>query len=205
MFMDAFAKCTATEITFILEKLTTLDPQHNFHEQGLIALKKKLSFYPDAFYFNFTQADHHPVYHQTFVLGTNDKAYLCRGNADDLILFNQSYPLMIDRNLVLDYVRFYFAHIIGPYGPSILIDVVEDLQLREEPTPALRHALHDKIIPLSLNASLAGGGYQTRATLLVMQTLYSVFIDVAADGRIKVELGRVLADLLPVNDRALEG
>jgi hypothetical protein len=205
MFIDAFIKCSQREMTDVLARLDQHLPHHSFRLQGLMMLKKKLGFYPDAFYLDLTQADQHPTPHLGVVYGPQERFLICRGDAPALMAFNQSYPLTLDRHLVLDYIRFYFAHITGPYGRSYLIDVVEDLQLKEEPTPALRRALHDKIVPLSLNASLAEGGYQARASLLVTQTLYSVFINVTFDGAVRVELGRVLADLLPVNDRALEG
>lgn len=203
MFADAFIKCGTDEKKIILNELDYIIPNHGFLLPGLMVLKKILSFYDQSTYYEITQADQHPEKTIQIIIG-QQKFFICNGYLHDLLLFNQQYPLILDRNNILDYVRFYFAHIVGPHGLSRIIDTVDDLYLKEEPTPNLRKSLHDKIIPLALNASLAGGGYQSRGTLLIEQTIFSVFIDVDPKGYIKVELGRVLADLLPISAKILE-
>lgn len=204
MYSDPYLKCSGDETKSVLAKLDGLKPGHGFQPLGLMGLKKTLTFYKDALYYDLTQIDVYPNRTLQMVIGPAH-AWVCNGSADDLMAFNKAYPLTLDRTLCLDYIRFYFKHVVGPRGLSFVIDTVEDLRLKEEPTPALRRTLHDKIIPLTLNASLSGGGYQARGTLMVEQTLFSTFIDVRMNGHITVELGRVLADLLPVSNQALEG
>lgn len=205
MFTDPYIKCGNDEIQMVLARLSS-DPSHahGFQPAGLMVLKKQLGFYKDAVYYDLTQVDIHPVQTAQYVVGPTS-VFLCDGSNDHLMNLNAAYPLVLDRTNILEYIRFYFRHVTGPHGLSTIIDTVEDLHLKEEPTPALRRTLHDKIIPLTLNASLSGGGYQARGTLMVEQTLFSTFIDVKTDGTVTVELGRVLADLLPVSNQALEG
>lgn len=203
MFIDAFIKCGTEEKTNLLKELSSVIKDHGFVVPGLMVLKKSLSFYNNASYYEITQADQHPEKTIQMVMGQNN-IFICNGYPKDLLDFNEKYPLILNRDNVLDYVRFYFAHIVGPHGLSRIIDTVDDIQLKEEPTPNLRKGLNDKIIPLALNASLAGGGYQARGTLLVEQTIFSTFIDINPKGQVSVELGRVLADLLPIGPRVLE-
>lgn len=203
MFTDPYTKCTNDEIHMILARLDTVWPDHGFRASGLMMLKKQLGFYKDAIYYDLTQVNIHPARVTQFVFGPT-QFFVCNGSRDSLVTLNRSYPIELDRTSVLEYIRFYFRHVTGPHGLSTIIDTVEDLHLKEEPTPSLRRALHDKIVPLTLNASLSGGGYQARGTLMVEQTLFSTFIDVTLNGDVSVELGRVLADLLPVSNQALE-
>lgn len=204
MFVDAFHKCTADDAARLLAFLDRTQPDHGFRQAGLVVLKKPLSFYPHATYFDGTQADQHPSRSVQVVMGPK-QGLILNGRADDVLVFNQTYPLQLDRHLAIDYARFYFAHVTGPHGLSVIIDTVEDLSLREEPTPALRKSIGDKIIPLSLQASLNNGGYQLRCTLLIKQTLYNVVLDIDMAGQVSAQVGRVIAELLPVVDRVLEG
>jgi hypothetical protein len=203
MFTDAFIKCLADENISFLKRLDQEIKSHSFINTGLILLKKQILFYPGATYYELTQADQHPSKTMQVIV-SEDRFYICNGNVDQLLELNKIYPLSLDKTLVLDYVHFYFAHTIGPRGISKIIDTVDDLQMKEEPNPVLRKALHDKIVPLVLNAGLTNGEYQMRGTILVEQTIFSTFINVNLNGQVTVELGRVLADLLPISSRILE-
>lgn len=204
MFTDPFTKATADEIKNLLARLDRDYPDHGFRPGGLMVLRKNLSFYPDAVYYDLTQADGHPARHLSLVVH-QDKTLILGGQAAAILQFNQTNILQLDRQQVIDYARFYLAHVVGPHGISYVIDTVEDLQLEEEPTPGLRKTLHDRIVPFALNASLPGGGYQLRGSLLVERTLYSVLIDINLRGETIVHLSRVLADVLPVVDRIVGG
>lgn len=188
----------------MLKRLSDINPAHGFRAQGLAVLRKPLGFYPDATYYDLTQADVSPARSCQLVL-TKKSILVLNGNVDQLCTFNLSAPLKLDRNQILDYARFYFAHVIGPHGLTGLIDAVDDINFREEPTPALRKALNEKIVPLTLNASLPDGGYQLRGTLLIKSTLFGAIIDIDLTGMVTATPGRVLAEVLPINDIALEG
>lgn len=204
MFTDPYNKCSPTETETVLKQLTGVYPNHGFRVEGLAALRKTIGFYGDAIYYDLTQADLHPAPTLQFVIGKNGDVLILDGRVESILAFNATQPFRLDRHLVMDYVRFYLAHVTGLHGITTLIDMVEDLDLREEPTPGLRKSLHDKIVPLALNGSLPGSGYQLRATLLIGSSLYTAMIDVGADGAVTAAPSRVLADHLPVQDAVLE-
>lgn len=204
MFTDAYQKCAPEEIEALLARMNDIYPDHGFRAQGLAVLRKTLGFYPGALYYDVTQADISPSRSVQIVVGKKS-ALILDGNLDRLHQFNLGYPLALDRNQVLDYARFFFAHVIGPHGQTVLVDTVEDINFREEPTPALRKTLNEKIVPLTLNASLTDGGYQLRGSLLIKSTLYNAIMDIDLTGIITAQPNRVLAEVLPINDMALEG
>lgn len=204
MFTDPFVKCTPTEIETTLGLLDRIMPDHGFRSVGLLALKKPLSFYDRATLYELTQADQHPAKNLGLVI-CGKEVLICDGQSASILAYNNRVPFRLDQNLVLDYARFYLAHVVGVHGQPHVIDTVEDLLLAEEPTPGLRKSLNDKIIPFALNASLAGGGYQLRGTLLIERSLFGVLIDVDTKGEVKPHPARILAEILPVIDRVLEG
>lgn len=204
MFSDAYHKCNPDESQKILERVSQIRPQHGFRATGLEVLKKSIGFYPEATYYDLTQADIHPERSLQMVV-SKKSSHILDGDFAHLHRFNLSAPLMIDRTQAVDYVRFYMGHIPGPYGLTRIMDTVDDLQLRDEPTPALRSSLNDKIVPLSLNASLPDGGYQIRGTILIKSTLYTALFDVGMTGIVSATMGRVIADVLSLHDRTLEG
>jgi hypothetical protein len=206
MFSDPFNKCPTSEIDAAVKRLAKAQPEYSFRTDGLAVLRKTLGFYNDAIYYDLTQADLHPPLSLQLVLGkTDDQILVLDGTSGPVLEFNRACPLKLDRHQVMDYARFYLAHVTGPHGITAVIDMVDDLNLREEPTPSLRKSLHDKIVPLALNGSLPGAGYQLRGTLLIKRSLYSALIDVSAAGEITATPSRVLADILPVHDTVLEG
>lgn len=203
MFTDAFIKCSADESAALLTRLTNSFSNHGLNKDGIMVLKKTLTFYKDAIYYDMTQIEPYPT-RTLHLVDWGQDIFVCDGNESHLLAFNQKCPLLLDRTNILDYVRFYFAHVVGPHGLSRVIDTVDDLQLKEEPSAHVRKSLHDKIVPLVLNGTLTKGGYQARGTILVEQTMFSAFIDIQNTGAVTVELGRVLADLLPTSNRLLE-
>jgi hypothetical protein len=204
MFTDPFHKCPPEEFDHLLMGLAKSEPDHGFRTKGLSVLRKQLGFYQDAIYYDLTQADQHPARSRQMIAGPWGFVVMT-GAVSDFETLNKLAVLKLDRNQATDYIRFYFAHLTGPHGLTTIIDTVDDLALREEPTPSLRKSLHDKIIPLTLRASLPDGGYQIGGTLLVRRTLIHATIDVLVDGQVIVTPGRVLAEVLPLQDSALEG
>jgi hypothetical protein len=206
MFTDPFHKCTPIEIEIVLEQLSIKRRDHRFRAVGLAALRKKIEFYPDAVYYDLTQADLHPAPTlQILTLKNGIDLTILDGRVKTLQDLNDKKELTLNRHLVLDYIRFYFAHITGPHGITKIIDAADDLDLREEPTPGLRKSLQDKILPLALNGALSDAGYQISGTVLIDRSLHTVLIDVDADGRVILNLMKTLADQLSVRDVALEG
>ena len=204
VFTDPFQKCSNEEIDGVIKRLDTMMPDHGLRVASLAVLRKPLHFYPGSMYYDLTQADTNPVRSIQIVLGKK-AGHILDGSADKLAMFNLAFPLTLDKGNVADYARFYFTHINGPHGRTIVVDTVDDIHFREEPTPALRKSLNDKIIPLAINAALPDGGYQLRGTLLIRSALFSATIDIDMTGNVSAHAARVLADILPVGDLALEG
>lgn len=204
MFTDPFTKCASDENQEILNLLDHIMPDSGFRSVGLMVLKKEIGFYPSGIYYEIAQVDQHPL-RTIQIIQSGKKTLICSGSVEDILSFNMTTPLSLDASNAPDYTRFYLAHVIGNHGKATLIDTVEDLMLEEEPTPALRKTLNDRIIPFALNASLAGGGYQMRGTVLIEKCLYSAFFDVTSNGQVQAQMVRVLAEILPVVNRVLEG
>lgn len=201
---DPFIKCSAEETGDILSRLQTHILDLVVEMDRAFVIKKTLQFYAGATYYEVAEAHQNPARILSFIMTPNDILF-CDGDAEKLIDFNFKNGLVLNKNTILDYVRFYMAHVTGPHGQSIIVDTVEDIGLQEEPSPGVRKSLGDRIIPLALHGSLPGAGYQCRGTLLIQKTLYSVYLDVDRLGRIMPRMNRVLADVLPVHDRILEG
>ena len=203
MATDVFTKCDPLIVPGILASLAQTLPDVSLHPAGLIAVQKTLPFYVESTYYEFTQADQHPARTVKFIR-TPQVLFVCNGDATDFAAFHQICPPVLNKTTVLDYARFYISHIVGPHGMNILVDTVEDLGLQEEPTPSMRKSLQDRIVPLALHASLPGSGFQLRGTLLISQTLYSVYLDIDVGGGVFPHVHKGIADLLPVTDRVLE-
>jgi hypothetical protein len=201
---DPFVKCTAQETEHILSRLQTHVLDLVIEMDRAFVIKKPLKFYADATYYEIAEAHQNPARILSFIV-TGDDLLFCDGDVEKLIDFNFKSKLILNKNTILDYVRFYMGHVTGPHGQSIIVDTVEDIGLQEEPSPGVRKSLNDRIVPLALHGSLPGAGYQCRGTLLIQKTLYSVYLDVDRLGRIMPRMNTVLADVLPVQDRVLEG
>lgn len=203
MFTDPFSKASLKETEEILQKLEVIAPKETFTAQGVSCLYKSLEFYPQARYYDITQADQHPA-RQCLVIDTPAATHLLNGNTESLYTFNEKIKIALSSELIEDYARFFIAHYRGSEGRTILIETVDDPIWLEDPTPSSRKLLSERITPLKITGTRKDGGWQLAVTLLIRNHMYEAQMEISPVGRVTFEQVETVAENLPVADLMMD-
>jgi len=113
--------------------------------------------------------------------------------------FCRSRALRLDRHTTSDYVRFWLEYIRSGADRFLLVESVDDLPWREEPTPQARKSLAKAITPLTLVESTPAA-FSFHACLLFRDALLDCGLEVTYDGKLSLVSREVVAEDLTVTD-----
>lgn len=113
--------------------------------------------------------------------------------------FASNQNLYLSHETATDYLRFWFEYARSGTERFVLVENLEDIPWREEPTPQARKSLTKSIIPLTL-VSPSDRGFLFKATLLFRDTLMASTLEVESTGRVALKDKSVIAESLTVTD-----
>lgn len=111
---------------------------------------------------------------------------------------NETAPLALDDNRVLDYVKFFFAHVRGRHGQFLIVESADDIKWREEPPPQGRRALQDLLKPVSVTGTENDGSYILTAYMVFRDSLFRTKIRVNDQGIINLFDEELMIEDMPV-------
>ncbi|MBU6235103.1 MAG: hypothetical protein KGQ41_04605 [Alphaproteobacteria bacterium] len=98
-----------------------------------------------------------------------------------------------------DYVRFWFEYVRSGPEKFQLVETLDDIPWREEPTPQARKSLAKMITPLTLTGPV-GTGFAFKACVLFRDTLFDCTLEVTASGGVHFTNRTIMAESLTVTD-----
>jgi len=113
--------------------------------------------------------------------------------------FCRAQDLRLDRHTADDYIRFWLEYVRTGTDKFLLIETVDDLPWREEPTPQARKSLAKTIVPLTLTDS-SPSLFHFQACLLFRDALMDCGLELTYDGKITITRREVIAEDLTVTD-----
>jgi len=116
-----------------------------------------------------------------------------------IIDFCRARGLRLDRHTADDYLRFWIEYVRMGAEQFALVENVDDLPWREEPTPQARKSLAKSITPLTLTDS-SPSLFKYRACLLFRDALFDSALELTYDGKITVTSRDVIVEDLTVID-----
>lgn len=120
-------------------------------------------------------------------------------SSDFVQRFTAGQNIRIDRDNAADYLRFWFEYVRTGADRFTLVESLDDIAWREEPTPQARKTLARSVMPLTL-VGAARMGFSFKATVLFRDTLMDVSLDVSEKGEVAITDRAVIAESLTVTD-----
>lgn len=205
MFNDEFEKLHEDEVAIILDRIQDdLDVPFDPIETDILAGQV-------PFYFGYRLLEiisHGSVPSmKVYVVYSDDRWVVIDYTATALKTLNAEVPVKLDKSNVLDYVRFYFSFVSGVHAKYSLLESVEDIQWREEPSVQMRKSLANAIHPLMLKKSSllkVGKGFYTQASVLMDDNLVTMDVTVSMDGGVKFDVVTLHAQNLSIINTAVE-
>jgi len=199
MFKDAFAKLDLTQSA---QMAVLINPHLDraFDPQEVTIMVHDLPFYKGYFLAELSDHTHHPAVVRTCVCNEHGDVYPLTWTNDPIYLLNNVVPIDLRADTVESYARFFLTYVRGKHGRFLIIDTVDDIDWKEEPSPAGRKALSRMIEPLSLVSLDTKEGFKLRATLVYKDSLFQSTIHITPNGRLAITDEDLMVESLPVSD-----
>lgn len=120
-------------------------------------------------------------------------------NAEFIPAFAGKNRVMLDSDSASDYMRFWFEYVRSGADRFMLVEAVDDMPWREEPTPQARKSLAKSVMPLTL-VDQQGDVFVFKACMLFRDTLFACTLETTRQGRVSITSRLVIAEGLTVID-----
>ena len=203
MFDEAFIKLEIDEIASLLDVLNKQIEGSTFDPLETTILAVDVPFYAE--YRFLSVADHatNPPL-QRFVFQKNDTHdfTVIDWTYKTIYDLNKVAPIALDDKNVLEYVRFFFAHVKGRHGRFIICESADNVQWKDEPPEEVRKKLNKTMQPLEIKEKRKDGVYAIKAFMMLKDALFNVDIYVEPNGRVTMSDHEIMIEDVPVLDSA---
>jgi len=165
-------------------------------------LSASLHFYPGYRLIEITDRETNPVKKRFVIYKGEDIIFMDYTNTP-IYELNKRAPITLSKDTLLDYIRFFFRFVRGKHGRFLIVESVDDIQWRDEPSPNNRRSLSDMIEPLYIKEITADGSYVVAANVIFKDALFGCDITVKQNGIVRLSNEKLLVEHLAVIDDVL--
>lgn len=133
------------------------------------------------------------------VLDNGDECVPVQFNAEFIAAFAGKNGIVLDHDSAPDYMRFWFEYVRTGTDRFLLVEAIDDMPWREEPTPQARKSLAKSITPLTL-VDQQGDVFVFKACVLFRDTLFDCTLETTLDGKVTITSRHTIAEALTVSD-----
>ncbi len=199
MFKEAFKKLEMEEVAAIVDQVNKQVDGTLFDPLETTVLAFDLSFYPGYRFLDVADhATNPPLQH--YVLQKDQNYTLLDWTYRPIYKTNELAPVSLNPNNVLDYVRFFFGNVRGRHGRFLVIESLENINWKEEPSPSERKSFGKLISPLKIVEKLKHGVFKLEARMMLKATLFKADIYVEPNGKVVLANHEILQENMPVLD-----
>jgi hypothetical protein len=201
MFQDSFTQIEHGAAAKILDQLNPLLDGSSFDPALARILSHKLPFYEGSSLVEVTDYDVNPSRSVSFVYRemNEPQIFILNGKNDPIYELNKSASLHLDEKNIFLYVRFFFHYVRGRFGRFLIVENVEEIDWKEEPSPAGKKALAKMIKPTSLKL-VVDNEFILSASIVFKDSLFESDIQVKSDGTVNLINQELLVEDIPVLD-----
>lgn len=126
--------------------------------------------------------------------------FVLNGKNEPIYELNKRTPIQLDETNIFIYVRFFFSYVRGRFGRFMIVENVDEIDWKEEPSPAGKKALSKMIRPLTLKPKTSDDEFYLTASIVFKDSLFETDIKVMADGQASLSNQELLVEDIPVLD-----
>jgi len=202
MYQDAFTKLKPKEIETLLKTYNPLFEGSVFESAQTTIMAQDIPFYPKHRYLDIADHSCIPPMRRFAIDGPEAQIVLDWSN-DPIYKLNKDIPIMLDEEVVCDYIRFFFNHVKGENGRFLIAESIDDIRWREDPPPAARKTIGEMLMPLIIADQNDKGEFTIKATLMFKDSLFECSIDVSINGDVAINDEKLLIEDMPILDDVL--
>ena len=202
MFRDALTRLDQLEIEGILPAINQATAGAAFDPQKITVLSGEIPFYPGCRFFEV--ADHTVMpSRKVFMIQTPAGCRPLDWASSSIYALNKSVPIHLDEKNAIEYARFFFTFTRGRHGRFQIVETVDDIMWKDEPTPSVRKTMSGLIDPLRIVAMEDDGSYVLDTRMVFRSSLFRSRVTIAPDGGISMSDEELVIEDMPVVDDIL--
>ncbi len=206
MFSDAYTSIDPRTALPFLKNVNASIEGSPYGPNNIRILQHALPFHAGHSLFEITDLSAHPSRSVSIVQkdgDPNNDVTVLDGTNAPIYSLNAQAPIFLNAANAVIYARFFFHYVRGRFGRFNIIDTVDDIKWKEEPSPAGRKAISKMIVPLSLKEESADGIYHLACSIIFKDSLFESDIQVKENGEVTLSNQEMLVEDLPVIDDSL--
>jgi len=198
MFSQPFIKLEHGEAAAFLDLLNPQLDMSPFDTASAQVMSLPLPFYKDIDLIEVLDPHSNPpkkiaaLYHKG-----ESQVSILNGKNNPIYKVNKEHGLLIDDENVPLYARFFFAYVRGRHGRFQVIDSINEIKWREEPTKAAKQSLGKMISPL-VTLERDEDEYRLISSIIFKDSLFEAEIIVKNDGSVRLSNQEILVEDIPV-------
>lgn len=204
MFQDSFKLIENGDAAKILDQLDPLLDGSPYDPAIARILSHPLPFYDGYNLVEVSDYDVNPPRKISFIYKEREKdaITILNGKNEPIYAVNKVAPITLDDKNIFLYARFFFHYVRGRFGQFHIVENVEEINWKEEPSPAGKKALSKMISPLKLKPK-NGDEYHLTASIVFKDSLFETDIKVQTNGQVDLLNQELLVEDIPVLDDTL--
>jgi len=203
MFSDAYTTLQAEQCGGLIDQLNSLVEGSAFEPEKLRIITHHLPFYKDYALFEVTDISVNPERSISFIGRTdfkNNSLYVLNGTNEAIYVLNDKVQIGLTDKNIKTYLLFFFHYVRGRFGQFKIIEHVDDIVWREEPSQGGRKAIAKMVEPLTVKSVSEQGDFTLKASIIFKDTLFESDITIAKDGKVNLHNQEMLVEDIPVLD-----
>lgn len=199
MYQEAFVKLELDEVATVLDRLNPEFDGTKFDPVETTILAQDISFYPGYRLLDIADYALQPPMRRFVVYGP-DKFVIINFSNESIYAFNHELPIVLDKDNIFDYVRFFFTYVRGRHGRFIIVESIDDINWKDDPPPAARKTIGQMIQPLFLEKMSDEGVYCLRACVVFKDSLFKAMVMIEPNGFVSLSDEELLVEDMPILD-----
>jgi len=202
MFDDSFTQIEHGAAAKILDDLNPLLDGSPFDPSMARILSHSIPFYEGYDLIEVTDYDVNPPRRVSFLYkeGTQKQIHILNGTNEPIYNLNKTCPVQLDEKSVFLYVRFFFYYVRGRHGRFLIVENIDEIDWKEDPSPAGKRALSKMVSPLTLRSEEQDDNFYLSASIIFKDSLFESDITVSPQGDISLSNQELLVEDIPVLD-----
>jgi len=111
---------------------------------------------------------------------------------------NEKFPMLLDENTVVEYVKFFFNYVRGRHGRFLVIETIDDVRWQVEPPAQGRKVMQEMLEPVLLASIDPDGTFNLDAFMVFKDSLFKTKVHVRKGGIVSMSSEELKIEGIPV-------
>ncbi len=158
---------------------------------------QKLSFYKEYTFFELTDISAIPGARKYAIYKPGEVNVI---NWTNQIIYeiNEKAPILLNKESVSRYVRFFFNYVRGKHGRFLIIETIDDIRWQIEPPIQGRKVMQEMLEPIMLIDQNSEDVFNLEAFMIFKDSLFRTKIQVSSDGFVSMSDEDLKIEGMPV-------